>query len=133
MVVELCVVMPVVLMVAVIVIDGLVFAAVSSKFEHLAAQAVVALAGAPSGVDFDPTESASQIEAQLVTEMGDSRIDVEVKPSQTGHTCEFACELFMIPWPLSRGGGAVMGMGVPVRLRYVSKLSVLPYEIGGLW
>lgn len=133
MVVELCVVMPVVLMVAVIIIDGLVFAAASSKFGHLAAQAVLCAAASPSGVDFDSTAVASQIEEQLATEMNDSQVEVEVSASTSGRICEFACEMSMVPWPLSQGGGSVMGIGVPARLKYVSKLSVRPYEIGALW
>lgn len=133
MVVELCAVMPVVLMVAVAIIDGLVFASASSKFGHLASQAVLASAAAPSGTEFDSVASASQIKTQLAEEMNDPHVEIEVRPSQSGHMCEFACEMSMTPWPLSRGGGAVMGMGVPVRLKYVSKLCVRPYEIGGLW
>lgn len=133
MVVELCAVMPVVLMVAVAIIDGLVFAGVSSKFEHLASQAVLASAAAPDGIDFDPAALALQIEERLAEEMDDSRVGIEVKAAQTGHICEFSCEVSMTPWPLSHGGGVVMGMGVPVQLRYVSRLSVRPYEIGGLW
>ena len=133
MVVELCAVMPVVLMAAVIIIDGLVFAATSSKFGHLASQAVLCVAAAPSGVDFDSASAASQVEEQLVSEMGDPHIEISVNALPSGCVCEFACEMRMTPWPLSRGGGFVMGMGVPVQLKYVDKLSVRPYEIGALW
>lgn len=130
MVVELCVVMPVVLMVAVAIIDSLVFAAASSKFEHLSSQAVVAVAASPSGTDFDAASCAEEVRARLQSEMEGSKVEVKVEALSSDRVCEFDCEMSMTPWPL--GKGDVMGMAIPAKLRYVSKLCVRPYEIGAL-
>lgn len=130
MVVELCVVMPVVLMVAVAIIDGLVFTAAASKFEHLSSQAVLAAAAAPAGTQFDSVQVAGEVQELLAQEMGDSRVDVEVGASQSGKVCEFACKMFMRPWPL--GSASVFGMLIPTALEHECRFDVRPYVIGEL-
>lgn len=132
MVVELCVVMPVILMVAVAIVDGLVFAATCAKFDHLAPQAVLAVAASPEGTSFDAGTCSAEVEGQLSEEMAKDRAEVSVEASGGGRVCEFTCKLSMIPWPLADPGGSVMGMGVPMQLSREFKFCVRPYVIGEL-
>lgn len=132
MVVELCVVMPVILMVAVAIVDGLVFVAACAKFDHLAPQAVLAAAASPEGTSFDAGACSAEVEGQLSEEMAKDRAKVSVEASDGGCVCEFTCKLSMIPWPLADPGGSVMGMGVPMQLSREFKFCVRPYVIGEL-
>lgn len=132
MVVELCVVMPVILMVAVAIVDGLVFAAACAKFDHLAPQAVLAVAASPEGTSFDAGACSAEVEGQLSEEMAKDRAEVFVEARDSGRVCEFTCKLSMTPWPLADGSGSVMGMGMPMRLSREFKFSVRPYVIGEL-
>ncbi len=132
MVVELCVVMPVILMVAVAIVDGLVFAAACAKFDHLAPQAVLAVAASPEGTSFDAGACSAEIEGCLFEEMAKDRAEVSVEASDSGRVCEFTCKLSMTPWPLVDAGGSVMGMGVPVQLSREFRFCVRPYVIGEL-
>ncbi len=131
MVVELCVVMPVVLMVAVAVIDGLVFAAAASKFDHLSSQAILAEATSPGGTEFDPDLIGANVQSLLIEEMEDSHVNIEIAVSGSGHVCEFKCTMSFVPWPLG-AGGTVMGMSVPALLEHEPVFCVRPYVIGEL-
>lgn len=132
MVVELCVVMPVILMVAVAIVDGLVFAAACARFDHLAPQAVIAVATAPEGTSFDAGASSVEIAGRLEEAMGEEHTTVGVEADDNGRLCEFTCRLSMAPWPLADAGGDVMGMSVPLRLSREFKFCVRPYVIGEL-
>lgn len=131
MVVELCVVMPVVLMVAVVIIDGLVFAAAASKFDHLSSQAILAEATSPGGTEFDPDLMGANVQSLLAEEMEDSHVNIEVAVSGSGHACEFKCTMSFVPWPLGTSG-TVMSMSVPALLEHGSVFCVRPYVIGEL-
>lgn len=131
MVVELCVTMPVVLMVAVVVVDALVFTATASKFDHLSSQAVIAVAGAPAGTQFDSAQLSSEVRDLLVEEMGDSHVQIDVSASDDGSISEFTCKMSMAPWPLGTGG-QVMDMTIPVLLEHELRFAVRPYVIGEL-
>ena len=131
MVVELCVTMPVVLMVAVVVVDALVFTAAASKFEHLSSQAVIAVAAAPAGTQFDSAQLSSEVRDLLVQEMDDSHIQIDVSALDDGSISEFTCKMSMAPWPLGKSS-QVMGMTVPVLLEHELKFAVRPYVIGKL-
>ena len=65
MVVELCAVVPVIVMVAVLVLDSLVYAASCSGFDHLAAQGALSVAGAPAGTEFSVQQAAQDLQARL--------------------------------------------------------------------
>ena len=130
MVVELCVVMPVILMVAVAVIDGLFFAAVSSRFDHLAAQAVLAVAGAPQGSELSAGGLAQEIQGAVEGALDCDKATVSVSASNAGKACVFDFELRVKPWPLSSGGSRVMGMAVLDSLSHKFSFAVRPYVIG---
>lgn len=132
MVVELCVVMPVILMVCIAIVDGLVFAAACAQFDHLAPQAVLAVAGSPSGSEFDAQGSASEIEARLLEEMGEERMDIAIEASEDGRVCSYSCQLSVVPWPLGDAGGKLFGMSIPVRLSRTYTFCIRPYVIGEL-
>ena len=83
MVVELCAVAPVIVMVAVLVLDSLVYAASCSGFDHLAAQGALSVAGAPAGTEFSPQQAAQDLQARLQEGRGErERVEVEVDQFQ---------------------------------------------------
>lgn len=132
MAVELCVTMPIVLMIAVVILDSLTFAAACARFDHLAPQTVVAVAGAPSGTSFDSDDCASQIQQQLSSELDSEHLQVEVSVSQDGALCEFTCKTLAAPWPFYAGNGSLFDLKIPSLMKHEASLSVRPYSIGAL-
>ena len=131
MVVELCAVIPVVVMVAVAVLDGLVYAAACSGFDHLAAQGTLSVAGAPAGTDFSAEQAAQDLQARLQEGRGE-RERVEVEASDLGTLCLFTCHLSVTPWPLAAPGQRLFSMSVPLELEHSFSFAVRPYVIGAL-
>lgn len=131
MVVELCAVMPAILMVAVAVIDGLVFTAACSSFDHLAPQAVLSVAGSPAGTAFSAGDAAQELQARLQEACGE-QASVRVEAWEQGSVCTFTCTLAMAPWPLARPGEQLFSMLVPVQLEHRLSFAVRPYVVGSL-
>lgn len=132
MAVELCVTMPVALMIAVVILDSLTFAAACARFDHLAPQAVVAVAGSPAGATFDSGECAGAIQQRLSGELESEHLQVEVRASQDGPLCEFTCKASAAPWPFSAGNASLFGLAIPSLMEHEVKLSVRPYSLGAL-
>ena len=132
MMIELCAVTPVILMMAVVIIDGLSFTALSSRFDHLAAQVVLAVAASPQGTDFDAATAASSIQTQLQEQLANDHGQVSISAEEVGATCTFNCQISVVPWPLSSGGLNVFGMAVPTQLEHSFSFAVRPYVIGAL-
>lgn len=131
MVVELAAVMPVVLMVAVAVIDGLVFTAACSSFDHLAAQGVLSVAAVPAGTEFSAADAAQELQARLQESSGEQG-RVRVEAQEQGSTCCFTCSLSMAPWPLARPGERLFSTIVPLQLEHSFSFAVRPYVVGRL-
>ena len=131
MVVELCAVVPVIVMVAVLVLDSLVYAASCSGFDHLAAQGALSVAGAPAGTEFSAQQAAQDLQTRLQEGRGE-RERVEVEASELGTLCLFTCRLSVTPWPLAAPGQRVFSMSVPLELEHSFSFAVRPYVIGAL-
>lgn len=131
MVVELAAVTPVILMVAVAVVDGLVFTGACSSFDHLAAQGALSVAGAPAGTEFSAQDAAQELQARLQEASG-GQCSVRVEAQEQGSVCTFACSLSMAPWPLAQPGATLFSTAVPVQLEHTFSFAVRPYVVGRL-
>lgn len=131
MVVELCAVMPAVLMVAVAVVDGLVFTAACSSFDHLAPQAALSVAGAPAGTAFSAQDASQELQERLQEAVGEQG-SVRVEAQEEGRVCTFTCTLAMAPWPLAKPGEQLFSTLVPVQLEHSMGFAVRPYVVGSL-
>ncbi len=132
MAVELCVTMPVALMIVVVILDSLTFAAACARFDQLAPQTIVAVAGSPSGASFNPEECAGAIQQRLSSELASEHLQVEVETNQDGALCEFVCKAWAAPWPFSAGNASLFGLAVPSLMEHEVKMSVRPYSLGAL-
>ena len=131
MAVELCVTMPIALAVAVVILDTLTFAAACAEFDHLAPQAIVALAAVPEGVEFDAESCCAQIKERLEQELDSSHLEVTVNVGQDGSIRNFTCAARAAPWPFS-ASGSFFGLHVPSLLSHETELAVRPYSMGDL-
>ena len=85
MAVELAVVTPVILLVLVIAIDMLVFAGECARFDHIAAQVVIAEGASPPTGEHDHESRLYAIEGALEIEFARRGSEVAVTCEDTGH------------------------------------------------
>lgn len=143
MVVEMAAVAPVVIAVAVIVTNLMMFMVGASRFDRVALDAVLAVAVAPTGEAGDRGQEQAVREAieRAMNGMRGMAITVEVIPgwrdASTGgigfscapHLTKYRCTLLFEPWPqgFSVAGVAV---GTPPVLRHERSIVVDRYRTG---
>ena len=136
MAVELAVVLPVVLAVMVIALDCLVFMGECARFDHLAAQQVLAKAVSPASGAYDVGARSSAVKSELAAMFSDHGMQVDVSYADAGVSlsdmCAFTCTLRMPPWPFSSHGSTVLGISIPTALTHSYTLVVDPYTPGAL-
>lgn len=135
MAVELAVALPVLLVAMVIATDLLVFTSECARFDHLAAQAVLAQGTSPGKGEYELETRASNIQAALSESFAGEGMEVQVsQQAQAGfamwQTCAFTCTFKMAPWPFKRGSLDVFGAQVPLSLTHDYTLAVEPYTPG---
>ena len=130
--VELCVCLPVILMALVIVVDGLLYVSECARFDHAAAQAVLACGVTSPDEQLDQGALTSAVQQRLAEEFSASSEEVSVSTSQDWEATTYTCSLSVAPWPLSSGGLRVFSMRVPTALTHTYSFSVKPYATGAL-
>lgn len=137
--VEMAVVTPVLLVVALVAYNLMVFLAASARFDRIAPDVVVAHAVAPSGGVDDA--AVSVIQEQLEQAMIGYDLDIEVTcegvdeaggPAPltlVGATRTYTCSFHMNPWP---GGISIAGvdLGAPLELTHSRAVVVDPWHSG---
>lgn len=141
--VELAVCLPVMLALAVISVDLLVYLGDCARFDRVSAQEVAVVATAPAGGSYSPEGSAASVKAAIAEGMGQpERLSYQVSVSQGMRTGEkdegfslislapqlttYTCIMESSPWPLSHGLFGVEVSGLTHRRSYV----VDPYRPG---
>ena len=137
MAVELAVVMPVLLVVAVIVFDALSFAGECARFDHIAAQAVLAQGASADRESYAVEARAGKIKEQIKNDMGAVASNVEVTAQSDSdvalwNTCTFTCVFEMAPWPFQSADFHIAGVRIPTKLTHEYALTVEPYTPGKL-
>ena len=131
MVVELAVVLPVVIVVALVAYNALRFSAACARFDRVALDCVISQGVSPPGTDAS-SSSAALVEGAIRAAMGDGEIFVISVSEQAGllpHLTRFSCELSMRPWP-SQLVIAGVRLGAPALLRHERSLTVDRYRPG---
>ncbi|MBS5450727.1 MAG: hypothetical protein KHY83_01445 [Coriobacteriia bacterium] len=148
MVVELAVVTPVMIVVAIVVLNLLFFMEDCARFDRLVPDIVMALAVAPSGEDVQAGNQAHRVSEALAQAMGDMRgIEVRVEEQnawdaaqQEGtlgfsfapHLTRYVCTMTYTPWPAVLTVAGVEA-GIPVRLEHARTFTVDRYRSGVLF
>ena len=146
MVVELAVVAPVMIVVALVVWNLLQFMEACSRFDRVAPDVVLALAVSPAGTDAASGDQAHQVAEAIRAAMDGLDVDVEVETAsawQAGegttlgfsfapHLTRYVCTMRFAPHPASI---AIAGVdaGVPARLEHVRTFTVDRYRPGVLF
>ena len=143
MVVELAVVTPVMIVVALVVYNLMVFLGGCARFDRMVPDVVMALAVSPAGDDAESGDQAHQVAAGLARAMEGVPVEVTVvaqpawsSPEGGGvgfsfapHLTRYVCTMSYAPWP---GSLSIAGVdaGVPGRLVHVRSFTVDRYRSG---
>ena len=129
MAVELAVVLPTLLVVLVIIIDGLVFASECARFDQLAPQRVISLAVSPAKDGYDSGARSAAVQAALEADFARKGSSVSVSCEDAGvplaSMTTYHCTFRFTPWPLSAAGA-------PAALTHSCDFSIDPYTPGEL-
>ena len=127
---------PVILVVMVIGIDSLTFAAAAARFDHVAPQQVLALAASPAKDGYEISSRAAAVQSALAEDFSGHGMSVSVTASDAGAAFAsmegYTCVLTMPPWPLSVGGLPALGASGPAVLRHECALAIDSYTPGAL-
>lgn len=140
-VVEMAVVTPVLIMVALIVYNVMLFTAASARFDRIAPDIVIAHGVSPSGDAVgDVGASAATVASALEEAMASYPVTVEVEASGGGEEadtifslvgapCTYRCVMRLHPWPsgLSIAG---VSLGAPATLNHERAVTVDPWHSG---
>lgn len=148
MVVELAVVTPVMLVIAIVVLNLLFFLEACARFDRLVPDVVMAVAVSPGGVDAESGDAAHLIAVELTQAMGDLRNVTVVVEEQTAwaeaveegviglsfapHLTRYVCTLRYAPWPSSFTVAGV-DAGIPASLEHQRSFTVDRYRSGILF
>lgn len=132
MVVELAVVTPAILMVALVIVNSLFFTAETARFDHVAPQAVLSVCGSPEGAEFDVEQACGQVAERLRRGRDEGHVRYEVTSLGDGGCEIFSCTVFVRPWPLAEGKSNILGVKIPLELKHMVSMAVDPYVIGSL-
>lgn len=140
--VEMAIVTPVLLALALIVYNLMVYVAATARFDRVAPDIVIAHGVSLAGNDSEAADGdvSASIRARLDEAMGDFDVDVEVEASQTGEQTDgllsmvgsmrtYRCEMRYHPWP---GNWSIAGvsLGTPLELTHVREVAVDPWRSG---
>ncbi len=143
--VEMAVVTPVLLVLALIVYNLMVFVSASARFDRVAPDIVIARGVSPSGdagADAKVTDASPEIAKAIKGAMGSYDIEVEVSCNSGGGVQEgerglslvgalrtYRCSFRMRPWPsgLSIAG---VSMGAPAFLEHAREITIDPWRPG---
>ena len=137
--VEMVVAVPVLLVLALITYNIMLFLSAVARFDRIAPDIVLAYAAAPMGAS--ETSTADTVARELERAMGSYNVDVSVtcaEDGQAGAEALFAlvggqrtyrCALAFTPWP---SGFTIAGvsLGAPLKLEHVRKVVVDPWRPG---
>ncbi len=139
--VEMAVVTPVLLVMALIVYNLMVFASATARFDRIAPDIVLAHGVAPSGDGDEGTGvTTASIQGEIAEAMGDYDVEVEVSVEQGSEQTEgllslvgamrsYRCEMRYRPWP-SNWSIAGVSLGAPLELAHVRDVVVDPWRSG---
>ena len=122
--VEMAVVLPVLLILAILVYNVMLFACAVARFDHVVADVVMAQAVSPPG-DSGATDGAARVAASLEEAMEGYRVSISV----AGELHTYRCEMRFQPWPgaLSIAG---VSLGAPLELTHTRSITVDPWRPG---
>lgn len=140
--VEMAVVVPVLLVLALIVYNIMLFVAATARFDRIAPDIVAAHAVSPSGEsDGSTDDSVGVIESQIEGAMAGYDVEIEVTCTEGGTSSgddlltligglrTYRCSLRMRPWPSSLSIAGV-DLGAPVALAHHRDVTVDPWRPG---
>lgn len=140
--VEMAVVIPVLLVLALIVYNIMLFVAATARFDRIAPDIVAAHAVSPSGEsDGSTDDSVGVIESQIEGAMAGYDVEIEVTCTEGGTSSgddlltligglrTYRCSLRMRPWPSSLSIAGV-DLGAPVALAHHRDVTVDPWRPG---
>ena len=142
MCVEMAVLLPVTLVIALAVLNLARYAELCARFDRVALDAVVACGASPSGAG-DASSSSVQVEARIQEAFADvDRLEVSVTSSEVGRLSgadatfsilptltRYTCEMRLSPWPSSFAIAGV-SLGPPARLVHRRSLVVDRFRAG---
>lgn len=139
--VEMAVVAPVLIVLALIVYNIMMFLSATARFDRVAPDIVLAHAASPAGADDQSGSVAGTVAAELSEAMGSYDVEIEVTCAEEGSSGAgsvfslvggqrtYRCILKYVPWP----GNIVLAgvdMGAPVVLEHVREVTVDPWRPG---
>lgn len=139
--VEMAVVAPVLIVLALIVYNIMMFLSATARFDRVAPDIVLAHAVSPVGVDEQGGSVAGTVAAELSEAMGSYGVEIEVTCAEeessgasslfslVGGQRTYRCVMKYVPWP----GNIVLAgvdMGAPVVLEHVREVTVDPWRPG---
>lgn len=141
--VEMAIVTPVLLVLALLVFNLMQFAVATARFDRIAPDIVLAHGVAPEGNESNVTAAIAkaQVQSELETAMQGSEVEVEVEVSEEGGGKAgsllsmigalriFTCTMQYRPWPRNWSVTGV-SLGAPVQLTHVRKVIVDPWRSG---
>lgn len=140
--VEMAVVVPVLLVLALIVYNIMLFVAATARFDRIAPDIVAAHAVSPSGEsDGSTDDSVGVIESQIEGAMAGYDVEIEVTCTEGGASSgddlltligglrTYRCSMRMRPWPSSLSIAGV-DFGAPVALAHHRDVTVDPWRPG---
>lgn len=140
--VEMAVVVPVLLVLALIVYNIMLFVAATARFDRIAPDIVAAHAVSPSGEsDGSTDDSEGVIESQIEGAMAGYDVEIEVTCTEGGASSgddlltligglrTYRCSMRMRPWPSSLSIAGV-DLGAPVALAHHRAVTVDPWRPG---
>lgn len=140
--VEMAVVVPVLLVLALIVYNIMLFVAATARFDRIAPDIVAAHAVSPSGEsDGSTDDGVGVIESQIEGAMAGYGVEIEVTCTEGGASSgddlltligglrTYRCSMRMRPWPSSLSIAGV-DLGAPVALAHHRNVTVDPWRPG---
>lgn len=133
MTVELCVVFPVAIILALIVVNAMTFFSYCAEFDRTARNSVRVNAAAPTHGEA-PTSIVSKIEAELASSFSEDNLEVSVDSTTAGDgLATYRMTLDYSPTLFGMGlRSEVLGVPLP-KLTHTSSLTVSPYRPGMLF
>lgn len=139
--VEMAVVAPVLIVLALIVYNIMMFLSATARFDRVAPDIVLAHAASPAGADDREGSVVGTVATELSEAMGSYGVEVEVTCAEeespgvgsifslVGGQRTYRCVMKYVPWP----GNVVLAgvdMGAPVVLEHVREVTVDPWRPG---
>lgn len=139
--VEMAVVAPVLIVLALIVYNIMMFLSATARFDRMTPDIVLAHAASPAGADDREGSVVGTVATELSEAMGSYGVEVEVTCAEeespgvgsifslVGGQRTYRCVMKYVPWP----GNVVLAgvdMGAPVVLEHVREVTVDPWRPG---